>query len=49
LLVCGADDESGKIEHYEGVLGVEEVLNVVLPGVSGRGAVEGWDAYQWMH
>jgi hypothetical protein len=48
LLVCGADDESGKIEHYEGVLGVEEVLNIVLPGVSGTGAVEGWNAYQWM-
>jgi len=47
LLLCvvevgGADDKGGEVEHDKGVFFVEEVLDVVLPGVGGGGAVEGW-------
>lgn len=33
--ICGADDEGGEVEHYEGEFRVDVVLDVVLPRIGG--------------
>jgi hypothetical protein len=40
--IRGADDEACEVKFYKGVFGVDVVLDVVLPGVCGPRAIEGW-------
>lgn len=40
VYVGRANDEGGEVEHDEGKLRVDVVLDVVLPGVGGGGAIE---------
>jgi len=38
--IRGADSEGSQVEHNVRELGVDVVLDVVLPGVCGRGSIE---------